>query len=783
MDLGDSGASTLRVVVHFGRIWRYALSLVVAIGLICATFDAAAQNFRFTNVQIEGNQRIGASSILRTAGIARGETVSAGQVNSAVQRLQNSGLFETVEIEPRGSTLVIRVVEYPTINRISFEGNQRIKDDALAAIIESTERRVYSPSQAERDAAALAEAYSTEGRLASRVTPRVIRRTDNRVDLVFEIIEGDVTEIERLSFVGNRAFSDRRLRRVLQTKQAGIFRTFVRSDTLIEDRIAFDRQVLANFYLSRGYVDFRTNSVTAELTRQRDGYFLVFNVQEGQQFRFGEITVLSEIEEADEDLFLDAVRTKTGAVYTPSLVEADIARLERLGVQEGIDFLRVAPRVTRNDRTLTLDVEYVISRGPRVFVERIDIEGNTTTLDRVIRRQFRIVEGDPFNPREIRQSAERIRALGFFADAEVEAREGSAPDQVVVDVDVEEQPTGSLTLGGTYSTNDGFGLAVQFSERNFLGRGQFFSLNVSSTSDERNTGLTFREPALFGRDLELGLQASLVDSASSFANYDTTTILFQPSLEFPIGENSRLQTRYTARAIDMEVRSGSSAGSVITSEAAFGETVSSSVGYTFSYDTRRTGLNPNAGVLLSFGQDFAGLGGDNTYIKTTARAIAQTRVLREEVVLRATLEAGALSWTSGQNRAPDRFLLSPSILRGFEPGGIGPRQLDGTHDDALGGNYYFAARFDAEFPLGLPAEYGITGGAFYDIGNLWNLDGSAGSGAANVVGENGSLRHVIGVSLLWDTPFGPLRFNFSNALKKESFDKEQTFDLTISATF
>ena len=758
---------------------------VLALCVSLLAMAAEAQTFTFNTVDIRGNVRIGDASILRTAGIARGETVTAGQVNAAQQNLQQSGLFESVEIVPQGRTLRITVVEFPTVNRISFEGNRRIDNDALAALISSTERRVYNPAQVERDAALISEAYANDGRIAARVIPRVIRRSDNRVDVIFEIFEGDVIEIERLSFVGNRVYSDRRLRRVLSTKQAGFFRTFVRSDTLLEDRIEFDRQLLRDFYLSRGYVDFRTNSVNAELTRERDGFFLVFNVQEGQQFKFGEVTVTSEVTEADQDAFAKEVRVRPNGIYSPVAVENDIARLERLAVRSGIDFLRVEPRITRNDRTLTLDIEYVLSRGPRVFVERIDIEGNTTTLDRVIRRQFRIVEGDPFNPREIRESAERIRALDYFETANVDAREGSAPDRVIVDVDVIEKPTGSFTFGGTFSSNNGFGLAIQFAENNFLGRGQQLTLNVSTAEEAQNTGFTFVEPGLLGRDLQFGLQVGLTDNTSSFASYEFEQLNISPSLTFPVSENGRLTLDYKFTRIEMKENDSVTPGPVIAGEIATGQRDSSSLGYRYSYDTRRTGLNPLAGVLFEFGQDFGGIGGDNEFIKSSLRLVGQRLAFNEEITLRATVEAGALSWGAGVNRATDRYTLDTRIMRGFEPGGIGPREVDASAgiDDPLGGNVFAVLRLDAEFPLGLPEEYGIRGGVFYDIGNLWNLDDVDTRGSTNIVGAGGSLRHVIGVSILWETPLGPLRFNFSEALQKEVFDQEQQFDLTISTRF
>ena len=744
--------------------------------------EVAAQEYRFNSVVIDGNERIGDSAILARAGIRRGQAVTGGQLNDAYQSLQNSGLFETVAIEPRGGTLVITVTELPTLNRVSFEGNKRIKDEVLTELVASEERRVFNPTQAEADAAAIAEAYSNEGRLSARVEPRIIRRNQNRVDLVFEIFEGDNVEIERLSFVGNRKYSDRRLRRVLGTKQAGLFRRLVKRDTFVEGRVEADKQLLRDFYLSRGYVDMRTTAVNGELTRERDGYFVSYNITEGQQFKFGEVNLVSEMDGVDAGTYRDIVKIRPGVVYSPTLIETDIARLERQAIRDGIDFMRVEPRIERNDRDLTLDVTYVISRGPRVFVERIDIEGNTTTLDRVIRREFDSVEGDPFNPREIRQAAERIRALGYFETAEVNAREGSSGEQVVVDVDVEEKPTGSLNFGGSFSNNDGVGVAVSFAEDNFLGRGQKLSLSISTAETATRYGINFVEPRLLGRDLAFGLTLDYAETNSSFSSFNTKRLIFRPSLTFPLSENSRLQVRYSAQEMEMIARNTPNNGLTLQDDIDAGALFSSALGYEYTYDTRLAGLDPTSGVLLQFSQDFAGLGGDNKFIKTTAKAVGEKKVFNEEITLRATLEGGALAWNSGNNRITDRFILLPSMMRGFEPGGIGPRDIGGTANDPLGGNFYLAARFDVGFPLGLPEEYGVTGGLFYDVGNLWDLS-DVNLNGGTVVGESGSFRHVVGVSLFWNTPVGPLQFNFSKALKKEVYDKEQSFEITLRTEF
>ncbi|WP_372572848.1 outer membrane protein assembly factor BamA [Ruegeria jejuensis] len=766
-------------------LWRALAAIFFLATTAFATLPdmAAAQTYVFNSVQVEGNERIETSTIITRTGIEPGKEVSAGQLNDAVQRVLDSGVFETVEMIPRGSTLIVKVVEYPTINQISFEGNKRIRNDVLTQVVSSESRRVYTPEQAERDAVAISDVYSARGRVAATVVPRIIRRNDNRVDLVFEIAEGDTIEVERISFVGNRNYSDRRLRRVLETKQAGLLRTLIQADTFIADRIEFDKQVLRDFYLSRGYVDFRVNSSNVEFTRERDAFFLVLNITEGQQFSFGEITVSSEIEGLDPAPYLDAIKVRRGVTYSPSLVDNEIARLEKLGLRNGVDFLRVEPRITRNDRDLSLNVDFALVRGPRIFVERIDIEGNTTTLDRVIRNQFRTVEGDPFNPREIRESAERIRALGFFANSDVETREGSTPDRVIVDVDVEEQPTGSLNLGGNYSAADGFGLAVGLTENNFLGRGQRVSLNVSTAQESERYTFSFTEPNLLGRDLQGDLALGYAARDSSFSNYDTRRVFFTPGVTFPVGELSSMQFRYDWGQSEMRQRDDQTVGAVIASEIAQGKRTASGLGLSYVYDSRRSGLDPTAGVLFRADVDTAGLGGDDKYVKAVVSSTAQRLAFSEEVTLKATLELGAFHWFGdGNSRTIDRFLLGPRTFRGFDPAGIGPRDLSNGVDDAIGGNYYAVARLEADFPLGLPEEYGIRGGLFYDLGNLWNID-NVDTAGASIVGADGSLRQVVGFSILWTTPFGPLRFNFSKALQKEDFDKEQNFDVTLQARF
>ena len=738
---------------------------------------AKAQQYRFSSIDVVGNLRIESSTIRSYAGISTAQSLSASDLNAAYQSIASSGLFEEVEIVPNGARLVIKVKEFPTINRVAFEGNSRLKDEVLAGLVKSQTRRVFNPTEVEQDRAVIAEAYANSGRLAAKVNPKFIRLSDNRVDLVFEIFEGGLIEIERISFVGNRAYSDRKLRSVLETKQAGLLRTFIQRDTFVEDRIEFDKQVLSDFYKSRGYADFRINSVNAEISQERDAYFITFNIREGQKFSVGQIDVTTDLSGIDTKAFARAGKVRTGQTYSPLAIENDITRMERFANQEGLEFLRITPRISRNDASLSLDVNYVIERGPRIFVERIDIEGNTATLDRVIRRQFRIVEGDPFNPSEIRASARRIRALGFFSNADVTSREGSNPEQVVVDVKVEEAPTGSLSFGASYSTAAGAGGLVEYSERNFLGRGQALSLKMTAGTGNQTYSFDFTEPAFLYNDLSLSLLTSYAETQRQFSQYNTSALKIRPQLSFPLSEQTRLGVRYQYTESKLS-NASLSTGAVIGEELALGNISESGLGYTLSFDTRRTGLDPDAGVLARIEQDFSGLGGDTTSLKTTGLISGEMKVLGEEVTLIGTIEGGMLSYSKGQSRVVDRFQLGSGIMRGFEPGGIGPREYDSVNgvNDALGGDKFAAMRLEALFPIGLPEEYGITGGVFYDVGNLWGLEYDS----ADIQYEKGAWRQAAGVSIIWITPVGPFRFNFSRAIAKELLDTANDFELTLA---
>ncbi|KAB7615882.1 outer membrane protein assembly factor BamA [Amylibacter sp. SFDW26] len=763
-------------------------STALAVGLSFMTASVAPNLFMvhaqasatFSRIDVAGNERISSDTIRSISGITPGVRVTPGQINGAVQNLVDSGLFETVDVNPERGRLVIEVVEHPTINLIRIEGNKRLKDDALIQLVESKSRRAFSPRLAEADAQAIAQAYTVTGRLSASVNPKIIRRSDNRVDLVFEVKEGGISDVGRITFLGNRKYSDRRLRRVIASKQAGLFRGIVKGDTFVEDRIAVDIQRLRAFYEKRGYIDFEVESTTAEFAKQRNSFQVALKIKEGQKYSFGDVTIISLEDDIDEADYQKLNTLKKGSTYIPDQVDNVLERIDFQAASEGKNFVQSIPRITRNDDTRTLDIEIEIQRGARRFVERIDIEGNSTTLDRVIRGKFRTVEGDPFNRREIRNGTTRVRATNFFESVDVQTREGSSPEQVIVDVDVVEKPTGSFGFGITASTDNGLGVSVNINERNFLGRGQRIGASIIAASEDSRFQIEFQEPQFLGRDIALGLDFGFGTTERDENAFETTSISFSPSITFPVSENGRLRL-FTTFSNDKIEGTGNLTDATITSQALlsdFDTTSTGLIGATYSLDKRNSVIEPTSGYNFSVTQELAGLTGDRSFARTQAEAKIFKSFFNEEVIVSAEVQGGFIA-SSDPTLITERFSLGGDSLRGFEILGVGPR--DTIADQSLGGDRFVSARVEASFPLGAPEEFGVHGGLFFDAGSLWGFENALNAGG--VTGTDFSLRTAVGVSLFWESPLGPLRFDFARALQKEDFDKTENFRFSVSSRF
>ncbi|MCY3878499.1 MAG: outer membrane protein assembly factor BamA [Rhodobacteraceae bacterium] len=798
------------------RMGRLIAAVFVSLNLLAlgtlilagSSQSALAQSVQYNGIIVEGNIRIDDESVLRFADLPDSGRVSSTELASAYRRLSDAALFEQLEIVPRGGNLVISVVELPIINEISIEGNKRLEDGPLSELIASEPRHVYRPAQAERDADAIAEAYRVAGRFGAIVTPKIIRRSENRVDLVFEVVEGQVVETERIAFVGNRIFSGNRLRRELASKQAGILRPFVKTDTYLAERIEEDRQNLIDFYLNRGYVDFEILSVAAELTAERDAFFITFTVQEGQQYRFGAITARSEVPEIIADEYLQEFRGQTGQVYTPVIVNDATQRMEHKAATDNFRFVFAEPLAKRDVEALAIDIEFRIFRGNKSFVERIDITGNTTTLDRVIRREFEFAEGDPFNARQINDTAEKIRDLGFFKDVNVYTEPGSTPDQTIVKVEVEEAPTGSLSFGAAWGEDTGVAANVSLSERNLLGRGQLLRLSVE-TGKNASYSITFVEPRFLDRDVALQLSTSLRTTRGLGQRFSTRQWYNRAQLGFPISERSRL--RVGAGFATYKMDNLTSASHIIRNDFNRGKGDRLFVDYGVNMDTRRSGFDQDRGFIVDWNQELArGIHDKSTVLRTVGSATVIRPVLNNAVTLTGTLEGGAVLGVGGDTRMRDRFQMHGGLMRGFSANGMGPRAIlyaeadgstpaDRDYLERLGGNYFVAMRLESRFPLGFGEELGVQGGTFADAGSIWGLDDTACTqnsgtpaepeygpydGDDNCMTDDGfKLRSTIGLSLFIDTFFGPLRFNFSRPLKKQPYDTTHSFDLTVASDF
>jgi len=766
------------------RLFCVLFILVAAVGAMTSLSSTA--HAQSSGVEVTGNARIEDDTIRVFAGLVPGEANSQEDINAAVQRLFDTGLFEDVSITRSGSGFVIAVVENPTINIINFEGNRRLDDDRLQGVIQLEPRQAFSRAAAEADAASIVELYARSGRIAAEVVPKIIRLEDNRVNLVYEVFEGRVTEVQRIAFVGNERYSDRRLRRVINTSQAGFLSFFFTSDLYDPDRLELDKQALREFYINRGYIDFEVRSASAELARERNAFFLAFNISEGEQYTIGETSVVSFTDGLDPFEFEDLIDLRRGEIYSAEKLDRVIERMAFLAGQEGFAFVEISPRISRNDEDLSLDIEFELIEGPRVFIERIDIRGNSETVDRVIRRQFRVIEGDAFNAREVRQAEQRIQALQFFSGTQVRVREGSSDDRAVITVDVEEAPTGNLSFGAAFSSTEGITGTISLTERNFLGRGQRVGIDLAAGEESTTVALSFNEPALFDQDLSAGFSIFFRQFERDESSINTTTYGFIPNIGFPLTEDSRFNIRLIAEVEDIEI-ADDTISPILQREA--GEETSFGVGFTYTLDKRNSPIDPTAGFLLRLDQEFAGLG-DSQYSKTEALARAFTSIFDEEVILTAEIEAGALVSFDDSSRITDRFILGGDSFRGFESGGLGPRDLcnacggpdgDNNVNDALGGNFFAVARFEATFPIGLPEEYGIFGGVFADVGSVWSLYDVA--GASGTVDDGFQLRSSAGVSIFWDTAIGPLRFNYAKPIESVDGDEFEEFRITVDTRF
>jgi len=758
------------VLHHLG----HKLAVALAALIVCATL-AHAQNLpAASEIRIEGAQRIEPETVRSYLSIREGDPIDPEALDRSLKSLFATGLFADVTIRREGNAVVVRVVENPIINRIAFEGNSKLSTKTLNDEIQLKPRKVFTRAQVQSDVQRILDLYRRAGRFAATVEPKIIQLPQNRVDLVFEISEGSVTEIRKITFVGNRAFSDSELRGVIQTKESAWWRILSASDSYDPDRLTFDRELLRRHYLANGYADFRVVSAVAELTPDYKGFFLTFTFEEGDRYKFGKVNIESAMRDLKPEALREYVSIKDGDWYDAEAVDSTVTKMtDELG-SLGYAFVEVRPQVRRNREAKTVDVTFTVQEGPRVYVDRINITGNLRTTDKVIRREMQLAEGDAFSTAKMRRSRQRIRNLGFFERVDLNNVPGAAADRTTVNVAVRERSTGEISFGAGYSSTSGILGDISLRERNLLGSGQDLKLRLAIGQRETNIEASFTEPYFLDRNMAAGFDVfRTTRDLRRESSYDRDDIGTTLRAGYGIVENLTQQINYTIRQDD--ITNVSPNASLLVREQE-GTATTSSVGQSLTYDRRDNRFDPKEGYFGTYSSDVAGLGGSVHYLRNRLNG-GYYVPLPGEFVGQINGTAGYVFGLAGDHvRITDKFFLGGANLRGFANAGAGPR--DSVSGDAVGGKWIYRGSTEVTFPIGLPAELGVRGKLFADAGSLGDADSDIG----NII-DTGTLRASIGTGLNWSSPFGPLSVDLGFPITRESFDKKELLRFNFGTRF
>ena len=846
----DKGALRMNVGMRVRGGLLAALILVaapVAATLAAMLVSSPATAQTVATIQVEGNRRVEVETIRSYFKPGPGGRLDQGAIDDGLKALIETGLFQDVKINNVGGHLVVTVVENPVIGRVAFEGNKKVKDEQLTAEVQSKPRGTFSRPMVQSDAERIAEIYRHSGRYDVTVTPEIIEQPNNRVDLIFTVTEGQKTGIKSIEFVGNVFYSSYRLKDVIKTRESNLLSFLGGNDVYDPDRIESDRDLIRRFYLKHGFADVQVVAALTEYDPEKKGFLVTFKIEEGQQYRVASVNFQSGISTLDGNTLSGFSRVYVGSLYNAEALEKSVEEMQIEASRRGYAFAVVKPRGDRNFEAHTVSITFAIDEGPRVYIERINIKGNTRTRDYVIRREFDISEGDAYNRALVDRAERRLKNLDFFKSVKITTEPGSSSDRVILIVDLEEKSTGDFSVSGGYSTTDGALAEVSISERNFLGRGLFAKASVTYGQYARGVSLSFVEPYLLDYRVAAGIDVFYREQLpNSYISYGTKTIGFSPRLGFGLREDLSLQLRYSLYQQQITLpgvldncnnlagpaffptpayitqvlggvdptgnaQAGLPPGCLgdgesslpVRKELAEGASWTSSVGYSLNYNTLDNNKNPTDGLLLDFKQDFAGVGGDVSYLKSAIDAKYYTPLVADLVGL-IHLQTGMLNQVGSDSiRMLDNFQMGPNLVRGFAPNGIGPRDLTfypfTGSGDALGGTKYWGASAELQMPFWfLPKEVGLKGAVYADAGSLWDYQGPtsyAATGEVNgivngvackcamVFDDTNVIRTSVGVGLIWASPFGPLRFDYAIPITKGKYDVVQEFKFGGGTSF
>jgi outer membrane protein insertion porin family len=828
----------------------FAMPVAATLAAGLASSSARAQTT--DSIQVEGNRRVEVATIRSYFKPGPGGRLDQGHIDDGLKALIETGLFQDVRINQAGGRLVVTVVENPVIGRIAFEGNKKVKDEQLTSEIQSKPRGTLSRPMVQSDAQRIAEIYRHAGRYDVAVVPEIIEQPNNRVDLVFTITEGNKTGINSIEFIGNTTYSAYRLKDVIKTRESTLLSFLGGSDVYDPDRIEADRDLIRRYYLKHGFADVQVVAALTEYDPQRKGFLVTFKIEEGKQYRVASVNFQSSIPALDGNVLSRFSRVFVGSLYNAEALEKSVEEMQIEASRRGFAFAVVRPRGERNFEAHTVSIVFGIDEGPRTYIERINIRNNTRTRDYVIRREFDISEGDAYNRALVDRAERRLKNLDFFKSVKIATEPGSSSDRVILNVELEEKSTGDFSVSGGYSTTDGPLAEVSISERNLLGRGLYGKASVTYGQFARGISLSFVEPYLLDYRVALGLDTYYREQLpNSFISYGTKTAGFSPRIGLTLREDLSLQLRYSIyeqkislpsflancnntpgptfnpspafvalngpggatdpSGIGLFCYSDGEASLPVRKELAAGATLTSAVGYSLNYNTLDNNRNPTEGLLVDFRQDFAGVGGDVTYLKSAIDGKYYTPLVADIVGL-IHVQTGILTEIGNNGiRMLDHFQMGPNLVRGFAPNGIGPRDINpfGTQD-ALGGTKYWGASLEMQMPFWfLPREIGLKGAVYADAGGLYDYKGPTDwvlTGEVNKPGctpptntrgvapASGTclglqfdpanvVRTSVGVGLIWASPFGPLRFDYAVPLTKGAHDVVQQFKFGGGTSF
>jgi outer membrane protein insertion porin family len=797
---GATGSMLRKSILGRLEIALLILAAVVTVtitGAATTSTEAFAQNGQvIREIRVVGNKRIEPETVRSYLTFTAGQRYDSYKADESLRALFGTGLFQDVHINLQGSTVVVSVVENPIINRVAFEGNTEISADTLAKEVQLKPRSLYTRGRVQSDVQRILDVYRRQGYYATQVDAQIIELDNNRVDLVFEIHEGPETKVVGINFIGNKAFSDSELRGVITTTESNILDFLKPTSVYDPDRFNLDRELLRRYYIKNGYADMRVVSAVADVDREGKGFFLTFTVEEGARYNFGGIDLESTLPSLNGEDFRSKVLTKPGDIYNAEAVDKTVETLTVAVAERGFAFGQVRPRVQRDAVNRTISIVYVIEQGPRVYIERINVVGNFRTEDFVIRREFRVAEGDAYNKSLVEQARVRLQQLGFFKDVKVNKEPGSAPDRVILTIAVEEQSTGELSFAVGYSTAEGVIGEISYTERNLMGTGQFLQVKLSGSVVSGGIDVNWTEPRFLDRNMSFGVDlfvrnSNYTESAGyTVAGYEDFKAGGSIRLGFALLDNLWLNTNYTAYFEDVY---NIDSGAPLAVEEIQGTSWVSSVGYSLIYDTRNNRKNPTRGIYLSFGQDFAGLGGTVDYIRSVAEARGYYPLTSWLTLVGRAVGGKVIGWNGQDVRIVDDFFKGGETIRGFAPAGIGPRDVAST--DALGGKTFYAGTTEVRFPLPLiPEDLGFGGAFFADAGSLYGTDAnnfaqrylSAHPGCCTYSGiydNSNDVRVTAGASIIWNSPIGPLRADFAYVIKKEAGDQTEVFRFGAATKF